>query len=217
MGQIQEPKPVLPILAAFSQSLEALTWAKQTASEAWGPIVLESEPFEFVETDYYEPSMGPGLKKQFFAFENLLDPGELPAIKRQTNEWEAVYAKMEEDRARQGGQTPDGTATSNQEDDKGQQIERPLNLDPGYITEAKLVLASTKDHAHRIYLSEGIYAEVTLHYQGREWRHRDWTFPDYRREDYQVFFTTCRNELRRQGREGQRSRESRRSREGGSA
>jgi hypothetical protein len=73
---------------------------------------------------------------------------------------------------------------------------RPLNLDPGYLTPAKLVLASTKDHAHRIYLSRGIYAEVTLFYKDRHWQPREWTFPDYRRADYQEFFSQCRAYLR---------------------
>jgi hypothetical protein len=74
-----------------------------------------------------------------------------------------------------------------------------LNLDPGYLTPAKLVLASTKDHAHRLYLARGIYAEVTLYFKGRRWQYRDWTFPDYRRDDYQQFFSACRELLRRRG------------------
>ena len=72
---------------------------------------------------------------------------------------------------------------------------RPLNLDPGYITPAKLVLASTKDHAHRIYLRDGIFAEVTLVYRQRKWQPLEWTYPDYRRDDYQRFFTQCREWL----------------------
>ena len=67
-----------------------------------------------------------------------------------------------------------------------------MNFDPGYITAAKLVLASTKDHAHRIYLQRGIYAEVTLAFRHRQWQPLDWTYPDYRREDYQQFFSQCR-------------------------
>ena len=74
---------------------------------------------------------------------------------------------------------------------------RPLNLDPGYLTLGKLVLASTKDFAHRIYLSRGIYAEVTLQYRHRRWEHHQYTFPDYRREDYQQFFSECREGMKR--------------------
>jgi hypothetical protein len=73
---------------------------------------------------------------------------------------------------------------------------RPLNLDPGYITLAKLVLASTKDHAHRIYLGAGMFAEVTLYFKGGQWLPREWTFPDYRRSDYQRFFLQVRERLR---------------------
>jgi hypothetical protein len=72
---------------------------------------------------------------------------------------------------------------------------RPLNLDPGYITPAKLLLASTKDHAHRIYLAEGIYAEITLMFRQRRWQPTEWTYPDYRRDDYQEFFSQCREWL----------------------
>jgi hypothetical protein len=72
---------------------------------------------------------------------------------------------------------------------------RPLNLDPGYLTLGKLILASTKDFAHRIYLARGIYAEVTLQYKHRRWQHHEYTFPDYRRADYQQFFSECRDTL----------------------
>ncbi len=179
MGQINAPQPVLLILAAFSRHDRALDWALEQATEVWGNVVLTSPKFEFSETDYYEPSMGPGLHKQFWAFETLIDPARLPEIKQQTNAWEAAY-------------TPEG----------GHAESRPLNLDPGYLTLAKLVLASTKDHAHRIYLNQGIYAEVTLRYQQGGWRAWDWTFPDYRRSDYHEFFDQCRNYVRQQLRQG---------------
>ncbi|MEM8680048.1 MAG: DUF4416 family protein, partial [Planctomycetota bacterium] len=73
---------------------------------------------------------------------------------------------------------------------------RPLNIDPGYLTLSKLVLASTKNHAHRIYLREGIFAEITLRYQARAWQPWDWTYPDYRRVDFGQFFDRCREYLK---------------------
>jgi hypothetical protein len=172
MGAVSLHTPVLLIVAAFSRYDEALDWARQRIAGAWSPIGLESPRFNFQETDYYEPSMGPGLKKTFFAGREPIDPARLPELKLTANAWELEYAQL------------------------GRHSEpRPLNLDPGYLTLAKLVLASTKDHAHRIYLRDGIYAEVTLHFQGGRWQHRPWTFPDYRREDYQQFFTDCRLRL----------------------
>jgi hypothetical protein len=173
MGEPTAPDPVMLVLAAFSRYAEALDWARRRGEENWGPVVLTSPPFAFSETDYYEPSMGAGLVKQFFAFERLLDPARLIEIKLDTNRWETEYAAI-------GGRSEP----------------RPLNLDPGYLTLAKFVLASTKDHAHRVYLGRGIYAEVTLHYKHDRWQYREWTFPDYRREDYQQFLEQCRRELR---------------------
>jgi hypothetical protein len=177
MGQAREHPPVMLIMAAFSRHRAALNWARQTAEAVWGPVALASELFPFRETDYYAASMGCDLLKVFYAFERLIDPAELVSIKQRTNQWEIEYQ-----------QAPAWDEA------------RPLNLDPGYLTEAKLVLASTKDHAHRLYLAEGIFAEVTLHYQHRRWRHREWTFADYRRQDYHDFFTTCRRHLRQRQR-----------------
>lgn len=138
---------------------------------------MESPPFEFTQTDYYQPTMGPGLRKIFFAFARPFDPAELVEVKLCTNRWEQEYADLE-----LHGEP------------------RPLNLDPGYLNLGKLVLASTKDHVHRIYLSRGIYAEITLYYKHRRWEHHQWTFADYRRDDYQQFFSQCREYLRQKRR-----------------
>lgn len=88
MGDIRQPTPVLLITSAFSRHGAALEWAAQRTMQGWGPIALVSPQFDFVETDYYEPTMGPGLKKIFFAYENLLAPGDLPQIKIEANQWE---------------------------------------------------------------------------------------------------------------------------------
>jgi hypothetical protein len=160
-------------MAAFSQYDAALDWARRTAESAWGPIALTSEPFAFEETAFYVTSMGAGLKKIFFAFEELADPGDLPSWKCVSNAWELRYAQQV--------RTPEP---------------RPLNLDPGYLTEAKLVLATTKDRDHRLYLGQGIYAEGTLYYHRGAWTTRPWTYPDYQRPDYHAFFSRCRELLR---------------------
>ncbi len=175
MGQPSEPTPVLPLIAAFSRHEVALQWARARIEAAWGPIALESPRFAFEQTSYYEAEMGRGLRKTFFALAHLASPADLAAWKTTTNAWEKEYA-----------------AAARHEEP------RPLNLDPGYLALGKLVLASTKDFAHRIYLDRGIYAEITLYYKKHQWRHHEWTFPDYRSEAYHCFFNECRAYLQRQ-------------------
>ena len=172
MGRPTDPSPVLVVMAAFSRYPSALAWARQKAEALWGPVALQSPFFLFDQTDYYAATMGRGLQKTFFAFQRLADPADLVNWKIATNAWETEYA------AAAGHAEP-----------------RPLNLDPGYLTLGKLVLASTKDFAHRIYLSRGIYAEVTLSYQNRNWQSHAWTFADYRRAEYQDFLSRCRDYL----------------------
>lgn len=174
MGSVEYPAKAMRVLAAFSRHDAALDWARDWAISRWGPIALESPRFEFTETSYYESSMGAGLKKTFFGFVDLMGPTELVDDKLRTNEGEFEYAAQA------------------QHDD-----ERPLNLDPGYLTESKFLLATTKDHAHRIYLDRGIYAEITLRYFQKRWQPWDWTYPDYCREDFIDYFTQCRECYRR--------------------
>lgn len=161
------------ILAAFSRYEAALEFARRRAVEDWGPIAAEGPLVDFVETDYYAPTMGTELRKTLWAFERLIDPGSLAQRKLQAIAWEAEYAE----------------SSSHPEP-------RPLNLDPGYLTLGKFVLASTKDHAHRLYLQDGVYGEVTLHYQGGDWRPWPWTYPDYRRPEHLEFLRHCRQRLR---------------------
>ncbi|GIW96516.1 MAG: GTP-binding protein [Pirellulaceae bacterium] len=173
MGQARPHRPVLRLLAAFSRHPAALDWSRRQAETAWGPVRLQSPFFPFTESRYYEPTMGTDLVKVFWAFERLADPAELPRWKLLANQWEEELAV--------------------------QQVFpeiRPVNLDPGYITEAKLVLATTKDRDHRIYLSDGIYAECTLYYHAGRWCTRPWTYPDYARPEYHQFFEQCRRYLR---------------------
>lgn len=173
MGHLRIHPPSLLLCAVITRYAEALDWARRKLVEAWRPIVAESPTFDFVETNYYDATMGPGLGKTFLAFQGPFDPGELAAVKHATNAWEAEYAAL--------GRHPEP---------------RPLNLDPGYLTQAKLVLASTKDHAHRIYVGQGMFAEITLFYRRGRWEHHEFTFPDYRRADYHAFFDECRKMLK---------------------
>jgi hypothetical protein len=177
MGQVGTPPPVLLIMAVISREAAVRDWARDWGVSQFGPLCFESEPFDFIETEYYRTTMGEDLKKVFMAFERLVAPDVLPQIKVLTNAAESVCAAQ-----------------------FVSDVPRPLNLDPGLISESKLVLASTKDHAHRIYLGMGIFGELTLRFSHRTWQPFDWTYPDYRREDFHRFFSTCREHLRRANR-----------------
>ncbi len=175
MGEITKHRPVLLITAVTSRYQDAFRWTADQTTARWGKLVFSSDIFDFTETNFYTQSMGTELKKQFLAFETLIDPGEIAPTKLQSNEWEKQYAA----------------------DNQHAEV-RPLNIDPGYISEAKLVLVTTKDRDHRIYLQQGIFAEVTLFFRSGDWNSSRWTYPDYQRKDFQSFFTKCRDYLRDQ-------------------
>jgi hypothetical protein len=169
MASARTPDPVLLVVAAFSRHAEALALGRGELERLFGPVGLDAPPFAFDETDYYEPAMGPGLQKQFLAFRELVAPDELAAIKLRTNALEDQLARS--------ARFPEA---------------RPLNLDPGVLTLGKLVLATTKDQAHRIYLRDGIFAEVTLRYQAGAFTPWPWTYADYRRPEVHAFLLSAR-------------------------
>lgn len=163
-------RPVLLIVAAFSRHPDALDWARGQLEGWHGPVTRDGLEFAFDQTAYYEPTMGPGLRKRLWAF-GLIDPARLADVKRASIALEAACVGYPE--------------------------ARPLNLDPGYLDLGKFVLASTKDHSHRIYLRDGIFAEVTLYYQHGAFRPWPWTFPDYRQESVHAFLAAARADYRR--------------------
>ena len=167
------------IVAAFSCRPDCIRWARENLQNRYGPIVLESQVFDFVETHYYDDEMGGELKKQCFAFERLVRPADIVDIKLATNEIERQAAQTGEWATEKSG------------------VARPLNLDPGYLHSGKWVLATTKDQAHRLYLGRGIYAEVTLRFERGEFVPWPWTYPNYCRDDYRAFFKAARTEYLR--------------------
>jgi Domain of unknown function (DUF4416) len=160
------------LAAVFSSSESPIQWARQQIEEHWGPVQLDSPCFSHNETSYYADEMGKEIIKQFFVVDLLFDPAQLAERKLQSILWEQQLSGS--------GKYPQP---------------RPVNIDPGYITLGKLVLASAKDRAHRIYLRDGIYAEECLYYVGG-WQSRPWTYPDYQRPDFQQFFSQVRERLK---------------------
>ncbi len=143
----------------------------------YGPVDIRSPLFPFDLTDYYEAEMGPNLRRRFLSFANLIAPDELAAIKARTNALEEEFGRGRPARR------------------------RAVNIDPGIMTAAALIMGTTKDFAHRVPLAQGIYAHLELLFRKSEVRFLDWTYPDFRRPEYGDFFLEVRavylDELRR--------------------
>jgi len=178
MGQTRQVEPVKLFVGMLSAYPGAFADAESSLTDALGPVDLRSDLFAHEFTEYYRDEMGQPLVRYFAAFDRLIAPGELAAVKRLTGE---VEARMAAD-----GEWP---------------VVRPMNLDPGYIAPSKLVLSSTKDYSHRIYLDGGIYGEVTLLFRHGTWHEFEWTYPDYRTPAYHEFFTGVRERLMEQRRD----------------
>src|ERR1700677_2248464 len=131
MADPRTPEPALLVVAAFSRHAEAIAWTQEHLRLAFGPIALVSPAFPFHHTTYYESTMGAGLHKQLIAFERTVSQQLLPKIKLLTNDLEKELTET-----------------------RSYPESRPLNLDPGLLTLGKFSLATTKDQAHRIYLSD---------------------------------------------------------------
>ncbi len=153
MSELKEPDPVKPVAAIFSAHRRHLAEAARKLEEKIGPIDFISQEYVFDQTDYYREEMGWPLIKRFFAALELMDPVELVSLKIRTNELENEFR------------------TSNSL--------RQVNIDPGYISAERLVLATGKNNVHRIYLGQGVWADLTLIFETGEFKTLPWTYPDY--------------------------------------
>jgi len=165
MGSLVKPEPVKLIAGFIYKDEGSLERTQGILCRYFGSIDHQSRPIDFSSTGYYPREMGAGLKKRFVSFSRLIRQDSLARIKILTN-------KIEKRLSCKGCRT--------------------VNIDPGYLTSAKLVLASTKDYSHRIYLEKGIFAEITLSFRGKSFLPLDWTYPDYRTAEYIEVFNKIR-------------------------
>ena len=172
MGEIKPVETVKLFCGIIAADEAVIARARGELEKFYGPIDRETELIPFTFTDYYRPEMGDPLLRKFVSFQGLIDPGRIAGIKIETN---AIEEQM--------GETRDGI------------LRRRVNLDPGYLTPAKLVLATTKDFAHRLYAGQGIYTEVTLTFRKDGCAFYPWTYPDYQTETYTAFFLAVRRLL----------------------
>jgi hypothetical protein len=178
LAKVRLIEPVIRLCAIITRFDEARAWSIDQLESHWGAVTTVSPPIPFQAGGFYESEMGNGLTKVLVAIDPVADPAGLADWKQQTNRWESIYADQFDHEI------------------DGRPITRPINLDAGYLSQAKLVLATIKDRDHRIYLRDGIFAEVTLNYVGKRWIHHRWSYPSYRTDEVAEFALQCRSRLR---------------------
>lgn len=170
MAKAKKPRRVKLVIGMLTRDKKLFDTIEEFFVKEFGEIDCRGPVLPFEYTNYYKKEMGHPLKRRFVSFRKLIPPENLPKIKIATNSLEVKFAAKE----------------------KGS-IKRRINIDPGYISDAKLVLATTKDYFHRIYLNKGIYAEVTLAWKKGSFRPFEWTYPDYKTEEYIGILNNIRN------------------------
>ena len=166
LGKLKIPKPVKLICAVtLSEEIDYLE-INSILEKNFGKIDLQSEIFNFIHTHYYEKEMGKELKKYYMSFAELISAEKTPEIKIKTNKIEKGFSNNNK---------------------------RKINLDPGYIEKPKLILLSTKDFSHRIYLGSGIFGDLQYRMVGGQYQFNEWTYPDYKEEKVRHFFRRVRD------------------------
>ena len=148
----QEPKPAKLFVSVISSSAKLIGEVLSELASLYGILDFVSEVMPFDYTEYYYAEMGKPLLRRFASFDHLILQEDLASIKVKTN-------LLEAERSAKG--------------------KRLVNIDPGYLLAERLVLASGKNYAHRIYLSRGMYADLTLIYSNKDFQPLAWTYPDY--------------------------------------
>ncbi len=171
MGHLRFVQQVKPIFGLIATSQTALDKAIEAITTRWGTIDEKTVPIPFTFSKYYNREMGDGLLRQWLSLEQLILPDALAPMKHMTNEMEDSFRINSK---------------------------RSVNIDPGYLGLSKLVLASTKDFSHRIYIGNQIYEETTLLFRANKFWALPWSYADYQTELSIKFLTESRDRLLQQ-------------------
>jgi hypothetical protein len=169
---VENPFPPVKLFCGliYSEAV-SLDRVQKRLAERCGAIQSCSDPMPFIQTDYYRQEMGDPLWRRFVVFSGSVKSTELPDIKRYCNQAEIEMAV--------GGK-------------------RTVNIDPGYLSLANVVIATTKNHFHRIPLRDGIYAHLEYIVKHQKLLPLEWTYPDFLQDDYLDFFDRLRRSFKEQ-------------------
>lgn len=171
MGTANSPDKVKLVISLFSNRKEFFDKAITVLRKNLGEVDYESNFLPTNRTDYYTGEMGSDLIRKFYAFKRLIYRGKIADIKIYTNGLERKLAI----------------------DNK-----RRINIDPGYMSLGKFILATTKNQQQRIYLKKGIFAECALRYKEGGFVSWEWTYPDYAAKEYRETLNAIREVYRKQ-------------------
>lgn len=166
MSHLTEPEDVKLICSVFSPEEKMIRECIEHLEEIFGPADWVGPPMFFDRTKYYEREMGWPLHRRFVSFTRLISPERIVEAKLAADGLEQKYS-------REG--------------------KRRVNIDPGYVSLERLVLATGKNYTHRVYLSKGVYADLTLLFQRGTFRSLEWTFPDYASSEMIGIFNEIRS------------------------
>ncbi len=168
MSHPKEPRPVKLIAGLLFQDFEVQQRSLKILCDRFGPMDFMTQPIPFTYTDYYKKEMGPTLYRQICSFLELAKLDTLAESKLFTNEVEIAFSH---------------------------EGKRTVNIDPGFLSEERIVLATGKNYTHRIYLHSGIFADLTMIYQDGAYRSLPWTYPDYQEPILLHYFSVLRQKL----------------------
>lgn len=176
MGELKKNQKIQPFVAIMYQDDEIYDRAYKKAIERFGEPIGISKEYNFSEiTSYYEKEFGKELKKRMLVFAQSQPLQDFHKTKLWSNNLELELSSNGKN--------------------------RDVNIDPGYLGLSKLVLFSTKNYSHRIYINDGIFAEVTLIYEYSEFQVQSWTYPDYSAGENLSFLEKMREKLKNRARE----------------
>ena len=170
MARVQNIFPGRLILSLIYSSIDALADALDILERQFGRVQFETVDIPYSNEDKYEEEMGGPLNRRFFSFEQKVARDSLPKIKN-------LCARIE-------------TNFADRVDDYNF---RTVNIDPGILTPDNLVIAPHREYNHRVYLSDGVFAEMALIYARGYFCRLPWTSPNYYEDEAIDFFIRVRN------------------------
>lgn len=165
MSTLKEPPPVKLFMGLIYGPKARETDVLEKLRGKLGPVDFESEALAFDHSSYYRDEMGDGLLRKHITFQKLIRRDHIVEIKTFTNKLEEVFSY-------------EGSRT--------------VNIDPGYIAQEHVILATGKGFSHRPYLGKGVYADLTLRYIKDEYTVLEWTYPDYGGKEFRDLFRELR-------------------------